>query len=115
MRVGVSLGLFAHLLYAGRADDLRKEVEKAFEALEKNSFKALRTVLWAGLIHDDVNITEIAVGNLIDMSNVTDLIAQLNQAFDSDMPVVEKDPTGEVQNQHPNGKAPVVLAVQKQE
>lgn len=61
-------------------------VEAAFEALESNSFKAIRCVLWAGLLHSDESLTEKQVGNLIDVRNMQDIVESMNAAFDMNMP-----------------------------
>lgn len=67
-------------------EDHYGSVDKAFEALDKGSIKAVRFVLWAGLIHSDESLTERQVGNLIDVQCMEDIMTQLNSAFDSAMP-----------------------------
>lgn len=62
-------------------------VDAAFEKLEKqNSMKALRAVLWAGLLWKEPEITEKQVGDLIDLSLMQDIAQSLNDAFEADMP-----------------------------
>ena len=61
-------------------------VEKAFEALESNSMKAIRFVLWAGLIHADDTLTERQVGNLIDMKCLHDIVDNVGEAITEGMP-----------------------------
>lgn len=68
-------------------EDKFGSVQAAFDKLEKeNSMKALRTILWAGLIHQDEALTEQQVGNLIDLAYLQELTETLNVAFDSDLP-----------------------------
>jgi hypothetical protein len=67
-------------------EDKFGSVENAFKAVENHSFKAVRTVLWAGFIHAEPTLTELEVGNLIDMTNIEYLMEQLNAAFSTDMP-----------------------------
>ena len=73
-------------------EDRYGSVEEAFKQLDNNSIKAVRCILWAGLIHEDPDLTEQQVGNLIDIQYMQELMASLNDAFDSDMPVAEKLP-----------------------
>ena len=68
-------------------EDKYESAEAIFEALDKKrSFKALRTLLWAGLIHEDAKLTETQVGGLINMANVEELMVQVVTAVNGDMP-----------------------------
>lgn len=72
-------------------EDAYGSVEKAFEVLEKNnSIKALRKILWAGLLHEENPMTEMQVGNLVDIQYMQDLIGSLNEALEGDMPTEEQ-------------------------
>lgn len=72
-------------------EDKYGSAEEIFEQLEeKKSFKALRCLLWAGMIHQSPDITEIEVGNLIDMANIDSLMVQVAGALNGDLPPVEK-------------------------
>lgn len=73
-------------------EDRYGSVDEAFKQLDNNSIKAVRCILWAGLIHEDPELTEQQVGNLIDIQYMQELMTSLNDAFDSDMPVAEKLP-----------------------
>lgn len=73
-------------------EDRYGSVDEAFKQLDNNSIKAVRCILWVGLIHEDPELTEQQVGNLIDIQYMQELMASLNDAFDSDMPVAEKLP-----------------------
>lgn len=73
-------------------EDRYGSVDEAFKQLDSNSIKAVRCILWAGLIHEDPELTEQQVGNLIDIQYMQELMASLNDAFGSDMPVAEKLP-----------------------
>lgn len=61
-------------------------VDDAFAQLEKGSVVALRFILWAGLVHEDENLTVKQVGNLIDLDYMKDLTDKLGEALSSDMP-----------------------------
>ena len=71
-------------------EDRYGSVEEAFKQLDNNSIKAVRCILWAGLIHEDPDLTEQQVGNLIDIQYMQELMASLGEAFDADMPEPEK-------------------------
>jgi hypothetical protein len=93
-------------------------IEAAMVALENNSFKAIRTVLWAGLLNSHPSLTEKEVGGLINLSTMGEMLGVLISAFKKDMPDVT-DPTivantvappvGADVAKHPNVGAPVVL------
>lgn len=73
-------------------EDRYGSVDEAFRQLDNNSIKAVRCILWAGLIHEDPDLTEQQVGNLIDIQYMQELMASLGEAFDADMPEPEKLP-----------------------
>lgn len=73
-------------------EDRYGSVEEAFKQLDNNSIKAVRCILWAGLIHEDPDLTEQQVGNLIDIQYMQELMTSLGDAFDADMPEAEKLP-----------------------
>lgn len=67
-------------------------VDACFEALEKNSIKAVRFVIWAGLLHNEnETLTEQQVGNLIDIPCMERIMSTLNTAFENDMPPKGED------------------------
>lgn len=43
--------------------------------------KNIRTILWAGLIHEDAELTEEQVGAMVDVSNIAEVQAKVNEAF----------------------------------
>ena len=61
-------------------------IDRAMEVLEAGSIVAIRFVLWAGLIHEDENLTEHYVGNQIDLSNLEGLAEKMNKAMMGDLP-----------------------------
>lgn len=73
-------------------EDRYGSVDEAFKQLDNNSIKAVRCILWAGLIHEDPDLTEQQVGNLIDIQYMQELMASLGEAFDADIPEPEKLP-----------------------
>lgn len=75
-------------------EDRYGSVDEAFAMLDKNSIKAVRFILWAGLVHEDPNLTEQKVGSLIDMQYMQELMSSLGNAFGADMPVEQALPDG---------------------
>lgn len=45
------------------------------------TMKNIRVILWAGLIHEDKELTLEQVGDMIDMSNIQEVQEKLTEAF----------------------------------
>ena len=86
---GVERHLKFDLNAMAELEDRYGSVDAAFAELDKNSIKAVRFILWAGLIHEDPELTEKQVGSLIDIPYLQSIMGTLNKAFDNDMPVAE--------------------------
>lgn len=43
--------------------------------------KTVRTMLWAGLLHEDETLTERQVGNWVDFSNLEEVQTKVTEAF----------------------------------
>lgn len=87
LRDGVERELIFTLNAMAEMEDRYGSVDAAFQALENNSIKAMRFILWAGLLHnEDECLTEQQVGNLIDIQCMEDIIASINGAMKADMP-----------------------------
>ena len=61
-------------------------IDKAMEILKSGSIAAIRFVLWAGLVHEDENLSEHYVGSQIDLSDLEDLAEKMNKAMMGDLP-----------------------------
>lgn len=61
-------------------------IDKAMEILEAGSIAAIRFVLWAGLVHEDENLTEHYVGSQIELADLEDLAEKMNKAMMGDLP-----------------------------
>ena len=61
-------------------------IDKAMEALHSGSVAAVRFALWAGLVHEDENLSEHYVGSQIDLSDLEDLAEKMNKAMMGDLP-----------------------------
>jgi hypothetical protein len=60
--------------------------KEALEALNSGSFKAIRAFLWAGLLHEDENITEKQVGSWITMDNISEISDRITEAMKNALP-----------------------------
>ena len=61
-------------------------IDKAMEILKSGSIAAVRFALWAGLIHEDENLSEHYVGSQIDLADLEDLAEKMNKAMMGDLP-----------------------------
>jgi hypothetical protein len=90
VKVDIGDGQERHLRYTLNAFALLEEkygtMDKAMEALESGSIIAIRYILWAGLVHEDENLTEHYVGSHIDLSDLEVLAEKMNEAMMGDLP-----------------------------
>ncbi len=61
-------------------------IDKALEQLNKGSIKAIRKLLWAGLLCENKDIQEYDVGNMVDTSNIKEFADTIAKALQSAMP-----------------------------
>lgn len=61
-------------------------VQAVLDRMQTGSIKAVRDILWAGLIHEDESLTPKAVGAMIDMSNLEELTSALTRAVEGALP-----------------------------
>lgn len=68
-------------------------VDQALQVLEKGTVKAVRTVLWAGLIHAFVDeetgrptITPYKVGAMIGLNDLKEITEAISKALQQDLP-----------------------------
>jgi hypothetical protein len=64
------------------AEELGVDVQ-AMGKNESVKLKDLRVLLFAGLMHEDKELTEVAVGEMITMDNMKNITTALTQAFGS--------------------------------
>ena len=62
--------------------------------MQAGSVKATRTLLWAGLPHEDEKLTERQVGAMISLTNVERIMEQIAEALTSALP----EDTGNTEN-----------------
>jgi len=70
-------------------EDMYGNIEEAMQGLEKGSIKALRAILWSGLLHTNPDITPQEVGSWIEIKDLPSLSGTLGQALESALPTEE--------------------------
>ena len=88
--IDIGDGIERRLRYTLNAFALIEEkygtIDKAMEVLEAGSIAAIRFALWAGLVHEDENLSEHYVGDQIDLSDLEALAEKMNEAMMGDLP-----------------------------
>ena len=88
--ITLSDGVERHLKFDLNAlaeiEDKFGTVDAGFEELDKGSIKAVRFILWAGLVHEDENLTEQKVGSLIDIQYLQEIMNSMGSAMQNDLP-----------------------------
>ena len=83
-------------------EDEYGSVDAAFAALNDGKIKTLRHFIWAGLSSGEEPLTELQIGNLIDMSELQEILSPLNSALGDDLPepaeVIASAQDGEVKD-----------------
>lgn len=62
------------------------DIQKAAELVNEGKISVLRTVLWAGLIYEDKALTELQVGDMVDITNLEAIAEAIGQAFGAAVP-----------------------------
>lgn len=86
-------------------EDKYGTVDNAIKAMDGGSIKAVRFMLWTGLVHEDKSLTEEAVGDLIDMADMEELADKMSLAMGGDTPD-DKDKE-EAKTVNPNALTPI--------
>ena len=88
--VDIGDGVERNLRYTLNAFALIEEkygtIDEAMKVMESGSIAAVRYALWAGLVHEDENLSEHYVGNQIDLSDLETLAEKMNKAMMGDLP-----------------------------
>ncbi|MED1419016.1 hypothetical protein [Bacillus smithii] len=89
-KIPVQLDKERHLVFDLNAfceiEDKFGSITEAFKAVENVSMKAIRTLLWAGLLHEDESLTEKEVGKMIDIANISELANAITEAMNTALP-----------------------------
>lgn len=81
-----TLGSFAYL------EETYGNIDKAFDKMNEGSIGSIIDIIYAGLIHEDETLTRFQVANMIDMSNMNDVVAAIAQAMGNDVNGTETNP-----------------------
>ena len=74
-----TLGSFAYL------EETYGNIDKAFEKMEQGSMMAIIDIIYAGLIHEDANLTKHQVSHMIDIANMNEIVEQITKAMGNDV------------------------------
>ena len=98
--VGLILDKERHLRYDLNAiseiEETFGDIQVALTLVEKMNSKAIKNLLWAGLIHEEINedgtynITERQVGSWIGIGNIADISHLIVEAFGQALPNEKK-------------------------
>jgi hypothetical protein len=101
--VTITLDKERHILFDLNAfaelEDAYGSVNDAMKALEKGSVKAIRKLLWAGLIHEDEALTERQVGRLVTLVDLESVAKEIGKAISVSTPDAEVEETKTVGEQ----------------
>jgi hypothetical protein len=67
-------------------EDKYGSVDAALKKMEQGSIKAVRFMLWAGLIHEDETLTEQQVGAMIEVLDLETIVEKMSHSMDLDLP-----------------------------
>ena len=77
-------------------------IEQALNNLSSGKLKAVRALLWAGLIHEDETLTMKEVGSLMRFENMEEIAKKINEALVDALPEGTEVPNeGNSQTQAP--------------
>jgi len=89
-KVAIELDKKRHLVYDLNALSALEEtygaVDQAFAEVEKGSAKAIRALLWAGLISEDPELTLTKAGMLVGLSGLTIVSNKILEAIEAALP-----------------------------
>lgn len=92
--ISINLDKERHLKFDMNAfaelEDLYGDFQTAMNEMAKGSIKAVRAILWAGLVHEDESLTIKQVGSMIDMSNISYVVETISKAISEAMPKVDE-------------------------
>lgn len=66
-------------------------IDEALKVMEHRSIKAIRFFLWAGIMHEDENITPKQVGDMIPFNKLQECAEALGRAMQGAMPQEDKN------------------------
>lgn len=76
-------------------EEIYGDVSTALEGLEKLKIKVVRDMIWAGLLHEDENLTPKQVGKMLHPSNIEEVAYKIAEAIGVSLPEPEEGKPGE--------------------
>jgi hypothetical protein len=73
-------------------EEIYGDINKAFKGLEQLKMRPIRDMIWAGLIHEDENLTPKQVGKMLNMANMQEIAAKIVEALGISLPEPEAKP-----------------------
>jgi hypothetical protein len=67
-------------------EEIYGSMDQAFAAMRSGSMKAARSLLWAGLLHEDNNLTPRKVGAMVTLDNMEPVMDAISSALLDAMP-----------------------------
>lgn len=67
-------------------------IESAFDKIKAGSVAAIRFMLWCIMIGDDDSLTEREVGNMINLTNLKDIMSTIMEVLEEQMPDASEMP-----------------------
>ena len=67
-------------------EEIYGSMDAAFKAMQTGSMKAARTLLWAGLLHEDESLTVKQVGAMVTMPTLESVMDSISKALLDAMP-----------------------------
>jgi len=71
-------------------EEIYGSVEEALKKMEEGSLKAIRSLIWVGLLHQNEHLTQKQVGSMITFNNLEELGKALAEAMEGAMPKIEQ-------------------------
>jgi len=68
-------------------------LQNAMEEFSKGTMKALRSILWIGLLHEDPTLTEENVGRIVTFKDIPAISEAIDKALDLALPGTDEDNT----------------------
>jgi len=72
-------------------EEMYGSFEQAMKELEKGSIKAVRALLWAGLLHEEPTLTLQKVGTMVDLPTLNKITEALTAAIEDALPESSSD------------------------
>ena len=72
-------------------EEMFGSIDEAMQALQNGKIKALRAILWAGLKHEDEELTEREVGKMITLNNMKEVMEGINTSINLALPEVSEE------------------------